>query len=143
VECWKCGYKGHIQAECCSKTKKKGWKGKKVNDLKKGKDSSNVVPEGKEFAFMTMFAGAMLACNRSPLFKLEVNVYVWHIIPHVTQLKTVYLTHTNPPWQIKAADQTLSSLPLQWVSCRYPSPTRKDSRTSHYRRYSTAQTLLL
>jgi len=33
VECWKHGYKGHFQAECQYKMKKKGWKGKK-DDLK-------------------------------------------------------------------------------------------------------------
>ena len=75
VECWKCGYKGHVQAECCSKTKKKGWKSKKENDSKKGKDSSNIATEGEEFAFMTTFVGAILAHSRSPLSKLEINIY--------------------------------------------------------------------
>ena len=55
--------------------KKKGWKGKKEQDSKKGKDSSNIATEGEEFAFMTMFDGAMLACNASPLVELEVDVY--------------------------------------------------------------------
>ena len=29
VECWKCGYKGHIQAKCHSKSKKERLKGQK------------------------------------------------------------------------------------------------------------------
>jgi len=55
--------------------KKKGWKGKKENDSKKGKDSSNITTEGQEFAFTTTFVGATLAGSRSPLAKLEIDVY--------------------------------------------------------------------
>jgi len=73
MECWKCRYKGHIQAKCC--VKKKGWQGKKKTNLKKVKDSSNVTTEGKVFAFTTTFTRATLACNRSPLAELEVDVY--------------------------------------------------------------------
>ena len=75
MECWKCGYKGHIQVECHSKTKKKGWQGKKGNDLKKVKDSSNIAAEGEEFAFTTTFSGATLAHIKSPIAELEVDIY--------------------------------------------------------------------
>src|SRR5882724_5017234 len=108
VKCWKCGYKGHIQVECRSKTKKKGWKGKKENHSKKGKDSSNIAAEGKEFAFMTTFVGAMLACNGSPLVRLEVDVYDSGTSSHMSPAQQRFISLMQiPPQQIKAADQTL------------------------------------
>jgi len=97
VECWKCGYKGHIQAECRSKTKKKGWKGKRENNSKKGKDSSNIAAEGEVFAFTTTFAGATLSCNGSPLSELEVNVYDSGASSHMSPARQRFVSLTQIP----------------------------------------------
>ena len=72
------------------------------------KDSSNIAAEGKEFAFTTMFPGAMLARNGSPLAKLEVNVYDSGGSSHMSPACKCFVSLTQiPPWQIKPADQTL------------------------------------
>ena len=89
--------------------KKKRWKGKKEQDLKKGKDSSNIAAEGEEFALTTMFAGAMLACNGSPLSKLEVNINDSGASSHMSPAQKCFISLTQIPLQqIKATDQTLS-----------------------------------
>jgi len=94
MECWKCGYKGHIQVECHSKTKKKGWQGKKGNDSKKVKDSSNITTEGEEFAFTT-FSRATLTCNKSPIAKLEVDVYDSSASYHMSPTRRHFISLTN------------------------------------------------
>ena len=108
MECWKCGYKGQIQVECRSKTKKKGWQGKKGNNSKKVKDSSNIATEGEKFAFTTKFARATLAHNKSPIAKLEVNRYDSSASSHMSPTRRCFVSLTQiSPSQIKAADQTL------------------------------------
>jgi Zinc knuckle len=70
VECWKCGKKGHMKADCHSKAKKK-----EKEDDKKGGRSVNVATESEDFAFTTMFAGTTLALGMSALMGWEVDVY--------------------------------------------------------------------
>ena len=129
VECWKCGYKGHIQAKCCSKIQKKGWKGKKENDSKRGKDSSNIITEGEEIAFTTTFAGAMLAHNGSPLAKLEVNVYNCGASSDMSPAHKCFVLLTKIlPCTIKAANQTLfttTAMGKLWVSISNKNGTQK------------------
>jgi len=88
--------------------KKKGWKGKRENDSKKGKDSSNIAAEGEKFSFTTTFARATLSCNGSPLSKLEVDIYDSSGSSHMMPARQCFVLLTQiPPRQIKAADQTL------------------------------------
>ena len=63
VECWKCGKKGPIKADCHSKAKKKD----KREEDKKGGESANAAAEGEEFAFMMTFSGTTLVLGMSPL----------------------------------------------------------------------------
>jgi Zinc knuckle len=67
VECWKCGKKGHMKADCHSKAKKK-------EDDKKGGGSANTAMEGEEFTFTMSFAGTTLALGTSSLTGHEVDV---------------------------------------------------------------------
>ena len=84
------------------------WKGKKENDSKKGKDSSNITAEGEEFAFTTTFAGATLAHSRSPLAKLEIDVYDSGASSHRSPAHKCFILLTQiPACTIKATDQTL------------------------------------
>ena len=76
--------------------------------MKRGKDSSNVAAEGKEFAFPTTFAGAMLAHNGSPLAELEVDVYDSSTSSYMSPIQECFISLMQiPPCQIQAADQTI------------------------------------
>jgi gag-polypeptide of LTR copia-type/Zinc knuckle len=63
VECWKCGKKGHMKADCRSKAKKK----EKKEEDKKGGEMANIAAEGEGFAFTTTFPGTTLALGTSQL----------------------------------------------------------------------------
>ena len=76
IECWKCGKKGHVKAEYCSKAKKR-------DDDKEESRSANIATEGEEFAFTTTFAGNMLALGTSPLVGWEIDVYSSGISGHM------------------------------------------------------------
>jgi len=121
--------------------KKKGWKGKKEHDLKKGKDLSNIATESEEFAFMTTFSGAMLACNASPLAELEVDVYNSGTSSHMSPVQQCFISLMQIlPQQVEAADQTLftdTAMGKLWISI----PNERDLKVSHYKRSFTAQTL--
>jgi len=120
--------------------KKKGWKGKKENDSKRGNDSSNITAEG-EFAFTTMFAGAMLECNGSPLAELEVNVYDSSTSSHMSPIwKHLVSLMQIPHCQIKSPDQTLFTT-TSMGELKISIPNDKGLKMSHYGKYCTAQTL--
>ena len=65
IECWKCGKKGHVKADCHQKDKKKD--GEKDN-------AANVAAESDDWASATIFAG-QTQCETSPHKETEVDIY--------------------------------------------------------------------
>ena len=113
VECWKCGQKGHIQKNCCSKKKKK-------EGSSKDKDTANTATGGNKFAFTTTFIGAVLTRDSNPLAKLETDVYDSGASSHMSPARdhfTSFMAITPKP--IKAADQTIfiaTAMGDLWIS---------------------------
>ena len=101
IECWKCGKKGHVKAECCSKAKKR-------DDDKEGSRSANIATESEEFAFTTTFAGNTLVLGTSLLVGQEINVYDSGASGHMLLSQHHFTTFREiAPCAINTADKTI------------------------------------
>jgi Pol polyprotein, beta-barrel domain len=100
LECWNCGKKGQMKADCRSKAKKK--------DNKKGGGSANTVTEGGDFAFTMMFAGTALTLGTSQLTGQEINVYDLGVSGHMSPNRHRFVTFKEiTPHAINTADKTI------------------------------------
>jgi hypothetical protein len=104
IECWKCGKKGHIKADCNSKGKKK----EKDGDKKKGSESANAVIEDSEWAFTTTVAGHILSRETSKFRGTEVDVYDSGASTHMSPNRHRFTSFKEiPPRRITAAERTV------------------------------------
>jgi hypothetical protein len=127
VECWNCGKKGHLKADCRSKAKKKD---KKQGD-KKGDDTANTATEGEGFAFTTTFAGTALALGMSSLSGQEIEVYDSGVSGHMSPNRHRFVTFKEiAPRAINAADKTVFKA-IGIGNMRIGILTERQPRTSH------------
>ena len=104
MECWKCGKKGHIKADCRSKAKKKDKKG----DNKKGSASANAATEGKDFAFTPTFTGTELVLGASAQTVQETDVYDSGTSGHMLLSRHHFTTFKEiTPQTINTMDKTI------------------------------------
>ena len=98
IECWKCGKKGHVKADCHQKDKKKD--GEKDN-------AANIAAKSDNWAFATIFAG-QTQCETSPHKETEVDIYDSATSTHMSPNYHCFITFKDiPPCPIAAANKAI------------------------------------